>query len=132
MTYRSDSDIWSPYGHIQALMDDPPSEESPRSRPSKPDLAFWVASNCLTVSHREQYILELERYFLRDDGHHHITTAGKCGETRTACGKECLGQLAKSHKFYLAFENSLCRDYITEKFWRMLGMGVSTYVRTCV
>ena len=27
---------------------------------------------------------------------------------------------AKKYWFYLAFENSLCNDYISEKFWRTL------------
>ena len=27
-------------------------------------------------------------------------------------------------QFYLAFENSHCQDYITEKFWRALDKGI--------
>ena len=27
-------------------------------------------------------------------------------------------------QFYLAFENSLCGDYITEKFWKVLSYNV--------
>ena len=34
---------------------------------------------------------------------------------------ECLSP----YKFSLAFENSLCRDYVTEKFWRILNETLS-------
>ena len=31
--------------------------------------------------------------------------------------EECTKKL-KPYKFYLAFENTYCRDYITEKYWQ--------------
>ena len=37
---------------------------------------------------------------------------------------KCLQMLSTSYKFYLAFENSLCADYITEKFWKVLDYNV--------
>ena len=33
--------------------------------------------------------------------------------------------VAKKYKYYLAFENSNCVDYITEKFWDALKYRVS-------
>ena len=32
-----------------------------------------------------------------------------------------LQELGSQYKFYLALENSLCQDYISEKFWNALG-----------
>ncbi len=28
----------------------------------------------------------------------------------------------REYKFYLAFENSFCDDYVSEKFWRTMTM----------
>lgn len=33
--------------------------------------------------------------------------------------KKLTNFLIEKHFFYLAFENSVCNDYITEKFWRI-------------
>ena len=39
-----------------------------------------------------------------------------------AQGNKCFNMLNTDYKFYLAFENSNCRDYITEKFF-VTGLG---------
>ncbi len=36
----------------------------------------------------------------------------------------CLHQIGKEYKFYLAFEQVLCEDYVTEKFWNALSRRV--------
>ena len=82
--------------------------------PRKP--VAWLVSNCQTASHRELYVKELQK-------HVPVDVFGKCGEP-LKCTKgrdECFVEIAESYKFYLSFENSLCKDYATEKLFRALN-----------
>lgn len=42
----------------------------------------------------------------------------------TAMDEESFYQILAKYKFILAFENAICDDYITEKLWRPLKLGV--------
>ena len=80
---------------------------------------LWMVSHCKTQSHREDYVKELSKYI-------NIDIVGKCGNMY-ACprkfSKDCEEQLVTKYYFYLALENSICDDYITEKTWRRLTEG---------
>ena len=46
---------------------------------------------------------------------------GSCGQ-RDPCkrNQSCVDELFTKYKFYIAFENSHCEDYISEKLWKAL------------
>ena len=142
-TYRRDSDIWGPYGsYIQLSSEDPidghqkiPLKDFTRA---KSKIVAWIVSNC-EAKLRLKFVLELKRFIK-------IDVFGKCsgrifGESRS-CAKtrqskfDCL----KKYKFYLSFENALCEDYITEKYWDNLGeenvipvvMGGADYTKLAI
>lgn len=52
-----------------------------------------------------------------------IDSYGFCGVYKDPCAnqnnsQECFKDLVNSYKYYLAFENGLCRDYVSEKYWQ--------------
>ncbi|XP_068020889.1 4-galactosyl-N-acetylglucosaminide 3-alpha-L-fucosyltransferase FUT6-like [Melanerpes formicivorus] len=103
MSYRKDSDIFTPYGELQLL-----SEPQPFSIPTKTKLVAWVVSNWVESSRRVRYYRELKDHIKVDIyGSHHMPLPRD----------QLLATLAQ-YKFYLAFENSQHEDYITEKLWR--------------
>jgi hypothetical protein len=56
------------------------------------------------------YIKELGKYI-------QVDVYGKCGTLDCKDGTDCFKSLSKQYKFFLAFENSNCRDYITDDFF---------------
>ena len=113
-TYRRDSDIVAPYekyikhklnsSHIQP----PLSKNYAKGKTKK---VAWFVSNCVTPNARNKYVRQLSRYI-------QVDIYGKCGKNK--CSRKdpgCFSMLDKDYKFYLSFENSNCRDYITEKFF---------------
>lgn len=76
--------------------------------------AAWFAAHCYTYGHREVFVqnlkAELENYQLKVD------SFGLCGNAECPRGTdECHAVLESDYYFYLAFENSLSEDYVTEK-----------------
>ncbi|KAI2808656.1 Alpha-(1,3)-fucosyltransferase 7 [Blomia tropicalis] len=77
----------------------------------------WFVSNCNARNKRIEYARELSKYI-------EVDIFGSCGLLKCPRSKnqECFASLNRDYKFYLAFENSNCRDYITEKFF-VNGLG---------
>ena len=96
------------------------------SSKTKKASVVWFVSHCETSSRRELFITEMRK-------HIDIDIYGKCGSyfdnsLPDPCAKaldpvKCFNNLLNSYKFYLSFENSLCDDYITEKYWKIYKPG---------
>lgn len=74
----------------------------------------WFVSNCDSASKRELYVAQLKKYV-------DVDVYGRCGDRTCWAGDQeaCYAHLERHYKFYLSFENSLCRDYVTEKFFQV-------------
>lgn len=110
-TYRWDSDIPLPYGYFMEHR--PPLPQKHVDFPkTKTKMVAWFVSHCGTASEREVYVNDLAKYI-------EIDSYGTCG--KFACPRwnetACFEMLESDYKFYLSFENSRCRHYITEKLF---------------
>ncbi|XP_012283923.1 alpha-(1,3)-fucosyltransferase 7-like [Orussus abietinus] len=118
MTYRLDSDVPVPYGRTvkRATESAPVDPNGTPELAAKDRLVAILASNCRGANARWSYVRELKST-LGD----RLDVYGRClGGNTTACPghffKDCA--VLAAYKFYLAFENSNCREYVTEKaFW---------------
>lgn len=136
MTYLTGSDFHLPYGRIESLPDAPRSDyERAEIRQNvlqsgvnpargKTKLVVWMVSNCNPSSNRFEYVKEMQKYATVDI----ISSKGRCGG-QDLCPKKlndavCYDMLERTYKFYLAFENSICAEYVTEKFFNMIGRNI--------
>uniref|UniRef100_A0A1I7XXG1 Fucosyltransferase n=1 Tax=Steinernema glaseri TaxID=37863 RepID=A0A1I7XXG1_9BILA len=124
-SYRYDSDLVTPYGkwvpterHVNG------DNLSPGKKTKE---VLWLVSHCITNNARMRYANELGRHIqvgsihmtLQGSGFEplkRVDVFGECGE-RKLPKSEGQRLLAEEYKFYLAFENSNCNQYVTEKFF---------------
>ena len=98
MSYRTDSDIYTPYG--SAVKCNTSWEQKYRFENKTKSIA-WFVSNCKTPSKRETYVQKLGQYI-------DVDIYGGCGPLK--CKKysnSCKEMIANKYKFYLSFENSV-------------------------
>jgi len=131
-SFRRDSDISVPYGRIlvhenssslspgtlqKEFLQTPTYAELRKTLVKKDDKLLWIASHCWTDSKREDYVKDLNRFI-------NVSVIGAC--TNTLKKEKASNENISDYYFYLAFENSRCKDYITEKFFRgmQLFLGV--------
>uniref|UniRef100_A0A182N516 Fucosyltransferase n=1 Tax=Anopheles dirus TaxID=7168 RepID=A0A182N516_9DIPT len=112
-TYRKDSDIVAPYEKWEYF--DPRIRQVEQDRNyalNKTRKVAWFVSNCGARNGRLQYAHELQKYI-------QVDIYGACGTFKCSrsTAERCFEILDRDYKFYLAFENSNCKDYITEKFF---------------
>ncbi|XP_032785306.2 alpha-(1,3)-fucosyltransferase C [Daphnia magna] len=134
MSYKLNSDIQFLYGRINPGPTAPKTLEEAEKMiettyfPSAKNYAtnktkqvVWMVSHCPTPSLRETYVNQLRKFIPVD-------IYGSCGNLTCPHSKlsdflsdpECYRMLEKKYKFYLSFENSICTDYVTEKFFEIM------------
>ncbi|XP_073454019.1 4-galactosyl-N-acetylglucosaminide 3-alpha-L-fucosyltransferase 9-like [Aquarana catesbeiana] len=102
LTFRQDSDVFVPYGQIETL-----KEPQNFTIPEKSKLVAWVVSKWYPGVRRIAYYEELQKYIPID----------VYGAKHTKLSWDNFHSTISQYKFYLAFENSNYKDYITEKLW---------------
>ena len=118
-TFNRKSNVFIPYqGYALRVK---PEQVTWNYAREKTGLAAWAVSNCRSKL-RLDYVRQLQRYIS-------VTVYGKCNrcfESRRFCkhfDPDCQKEISK-YKFYLAFENDFCDDYVTEKYWERIQHNV--------
>ena len=123
-SYRRDSDVYTPYGEYRKLTGGEmvkTDSESCKMKTQRHDYfsdkinvgGVAVISNCVDDARRYRLIEKLRKFI-------NIEVYGKCGSPCQNDSVSC-DNLRASFQFYLALENSDCRDYVTEKYWFALN-----------
>ena len=78
----------------------------------KSKMAVWFVSNCNSMSNRNEFVNRLKNFI-------NVDIYGECGALKCPRSAEgdCRKMAERDYKFYLSLENSLCVDYVTEKFF---------------
>lgn len=116
-TYRADSDV-----NLLPQLQKVPSAQQPQNWwANKSRQALWLVSNCKTFSNREGFVRELSKFV-------QVDVVGACGTKGASClpkmSDKCYRQASGTYYYYLALENSICTDYVTEKFFDALTWGM--------
>ena len=112
MSYHRNADVYAPYCQLiprsQPKIENAPEKLAVREFIKRPKDALWFVSNCNTPSKRELLVKKLIAHGIKVD------LFGDCSGVSPESIIEQQGATSffSQYKFYLAFENSLCDDYV--------------------
>lgn len=117
-SYKLDSDVYLPYGFFQKY-DKPVEVDLKQFWTPKDKMISWISSNCDTIQwDRHKFVSDMKAAI-------QVDKYGSCGDAVIPWNDDkAMKDALRRYKFYLSLENSCCDDYITEKFWRALDLGV--------
>ncbi|XP_066523569.1 4-galactosyl-N-acetylglucosaminide 3-alpha-L-fucosyltransferase 9-like [Hoplias malabaricus] len=108
--YRRDSDIWVPYGRLIEISD----KDEPFQMPQKDKLVCWIVSHWNVNHKRTGFFNEFRK---------HINVEGYGKHFNRLIDPQDYNKVMSSCKFYLSFENSIHKYYITEKVFNPMKLG---------
>ncbi|GFQ92679.1 glycoprotein 3-alpha-L-fucosyltransferase A [Trichonephila clavata] len=119
MSYRNNSDVVAKYGFTMPSNPFAKNKTFDGVMKEKSKNVVWFASDCTTDSRREDYVMEMKKYI-------DIDVYGKCGNHKCypSQSNTCYEEVFKNYKFYLSFENAICKDYVTEKFFNVFNYDI--------
>ena len=117
-TYRNDSTISMSFGSSRLLSTEKWNKTylDINYAKGKTKGAYAYVSNCKSINYKRLELMkQLSKYI-------NVSVMGKCTKACPSSrgDKRCEAKVHSQYRFYLAFENSLCQKYITEKFWKTL------------
>ena len=116
--YRLDSDVYDPVAYLRQSQSPPSHSQLLKQMQRKTKMIAWLVSHCSTRGKREDYVKKLQKVVPVD-------IYGECGSLKCGKGNRTCYSALNDYFFYLSFENSLCQEYITEKYYRTFYEGVN-------
>ena len=90
--------------------------------------AMVVSHHCTAYSKRGEVIGLLQQHVnvdvYGDCGHLKCNSSRGQSQINTFAANACFQFIRENYLFYLAFENALCEDYVTEKLFRAIDLGM--------
>ncbi|XP_069106759.1 alpha-(1,3)-fucosyltransferase C-like isoform X2 [Argopecten irradians] len=115
ISYRRDADFTHTYGTMLFKQVKDTERILLRNNwPGKTRGVAWFVTKRNVPSGRDQFVRSLRKFINVD-----IYSRNGLRKCPTRQIKDCFKLLRDQYKYYLSFENSLCRDYVTEKCFKI-------------
>lgn len=119
VSYRRHSTVFTPYGMFQPNVNASMINPSIYPAINRDKMAYAIISRCADDAERYKLVDEISKYI-------EVDYFGDCGNLKCEIkANSCLApKNLRRYRFRLAFEDSNCRDYVTEKYWDTLAKGI--------